>query len=191
MDLYRRSNSRESCASFPKKSASIFFVLFKKIQVKRYAAENHIGLKDADVGPGESFILEVVPGFSEREGEKVLFVGDAVVEATFVVDDVAYDPGCGAPADNQEYFFVFPRPIVPEAVYGFDEAAFGRSQARQFINENDHSLSRNQFALKQRSQGLECLHPGSGFLAFVAIAAEVFRKGGQFFLLGPANDAGC
>ena len=131
--------SEEECVNVLREA----FVPFKQIQVERYTTENHIGLEDADVGPGESSFVEVIPGFSERKGEKVFLVGDAVVEAAFVVDDVAYDPGRGAPADNQEDFLVFTRPIVPEAINGFDETAFGRSQARQFVNENDHTLSRD------------------------------------------------
>ena len=93
----------------------------QEAQIVRYAAQNHIGLEDGDVVPLEFVRLQEFLGFFEVEREEVHFVRDTVVEAAFVVDDVADDPGGGGAADDKHQFFLAGAPFVPEVVQGFDE----------------------------------------------------------------------
>ena len=120
----------------------------------------------------------------------MLFVGNPVVQSAFVVNDVPDDPGGGAAADNQEDFGMFTAPGIPETVHGLDKAALGRCQAGQFVNEYDQPFARDEFLLKQAPERFESIHPGSGLAPFVSASAKVFRKGGEFFLLCPSDDAG-
>ena len=68
------------------------FVVSQQTEVIGHAAEGHVGLGHHEWGPAEAIGVEVFFGLFEHEGREMHGVGEAVVEAATVVDDVAHHP---------------------------------------------------------------------------------------------------
>ena len=118
------------------------------------------------------------------------FVRDAVVEAAFVVDDVAYHPRGGAAAHNQRQVVLQRSPTVPKIAQCPHESRPLRVHRRQFIEEHDATAFQRDFLFQIKFQNPESLHPCLGFFGqFAAIFLHGVNESLHLLLLGAVEYA--